>query len=136
WAPCFIPQNRSIFFYNAANAQTKRKVRRLTFMGISRAQLGIAKNSAQVRIVFATVLSVPSRLLHIQICKSSQVFRIDVGDGPEFESITIPMRNIIAILSETFRGCVATRFRRPNKQVNKMFIALVDERRHLPTIDI
>ena len=52
----------------------------------------------------ALVFSPTSRRLHFQTCKSSQVLRVDFGDSPEFKPVTNPMRNIIAILSETFRG--------------------------------
>jgi hypothetical protein len=61
-----------------------------------------------------------SRRLHFQTCKSIQVFCIYVGDCPEFKSITFPMRNIIAILCKTFCGGIATRIRRPDKQINNM----------------
>jgi Transmembrane secretion effector len=67
-------------------------------------------------------------LLHFQICKSPQVSLIHVGDSPEFEPITSPMQNIIAVLRETLRGCIAARFQRPDKQVDNMFVTLVDER--------
>src|SRR5580700_10518564 len=77
--------------------------------------------------VCALVFSPTSRRLHFQTCKSSQVLRIDVGDRPEFKPATNPLRNIIAILTETFRGCVLPRGRRPNKQVNNMQSALVNE---------
>ena len=67
-----------------------------------------------------TLLSPVLRLLHSQTCKSSQVFRTDVGDRPECESIAFPMQNIIAVRGETFRGCGPARFQRPDKQVNNM----------------
>jgi hypothetical protein len=56
-----------------------------------------------------------SRLLHFQIGKSSQVLSIHVGDSPERESITIPMQDIIAVVSKVFHGCVPRRCRRPDK---------------------
>ena len=46
------------------------------------------------------------------------------------------MQNVIAVLSETLRRRIAARFRRPDEQVDDMFITLVDERRHFPTIDV
>ena len=63
---------------------------------------------------------VASRLLHFQICKSSQVLRIHVGDSPERESLTVPMQDIIAVFSKVFHGCVPPRCRRPDKQINNM----------------
>src|SRR5208282_5878858 len=68
------------------------------------------------RTLWSPVLS----LLHFQIRKSHQVSRTHVGNSPEFESITIPVQDIITILSETFRGCGRAGFRRPDKQVNNM----------------
>src|SRR5580698_6820510 len=65
-------------------------------------------------------LSPTSRRLPFQICENLQILRIHVGDGPEGESITIPMGNLVAILGKTFRDFVATRFRGPDKQVNNM----------------
>ena len=73
-------------------------------------------------------------LLHFEIRKSSQVSRIHVRDGPEFESIAVPMQNIIAVLCETLRGFSATGFRGKYEQIDNMFITLVDERRNFPTI--
>jgi hypothetical protein len=73
-------------------------------------------------------------LLHFEIRKSSQVPRIHVRDGPEFESIAIPMQNIIAVLFETLHGFSATGFRWRYEQIDSMFITLVDERRYFPTI--
>src|ERR1700730_928171 len=75
-------------------------------------------------------------LLYLQIRKSPQIAVNHVGDSPEFESITNPMQNMIAVFGETLRGCIAVRFRRPNEQVDKMLITLVDERRYLPAIYI
>ena len=46
------------------------------------------------------------------------------------------MRNIIAVFTEIFRGCVVTRFRRPDKQVNNMSIALVDQCSYVLPIQI
>src|SRR6266404_8357124 len=73
-------------------------------------------------------------LLHFEIRKSSQVPRIHVRDGPEFESIAIPMQNIIAVLFETLHDFSATGFRGKYEQIDNMFITLVDERRYFPTI--
>jgi len=66
------------------------------------------------------LLSPVLRLLHFQNRKSFQVLRTDVGDSPEFESVTFPVQNVIAILSEAFRGSVPGSFQRPDKQVNNM----------------
>src|SRR5271170_1249842 len=73
-------------------------------------------------------------LLHFRTCKSPQICRIHVRDSPEFESIMLPMQDVIAIFDKTLSGCTAARFRRPNEQVDNMFITLVDERSYFPTI--
>ena len=71
-----------------------------------------------------------------QIDKSSQVLRIHVGDSPERESLAVPMQDIIAVFSKVFHGGVPPRCRRPDKQVNNMESALVDECCYLPTVEI
>jgi len=78
--------------------------------------------------------SKPLSLLHFQIRKSSQVPRIHVRDRPEFESIAVPMQNIIAVLGETLYGFGVAGLRGQYEQIDNMFITLVDERRYFPTI--
>src|SRR5271157_4950663 len=75
-------------------------------------------------------------LLHFQTRKSPQIYRIHVRDSPEFESIMLPVQDVIAIFDKTLPGCTAARFRRPDEQVDNMLITLVDERRYFPTIQI
>ena len=53
-----------------------------------------------------------------QIDKSSQVFRIHVGDSPERESLTVPMQDVIAVFVKVFHGCIPPRCRRPDKFQN------------------
>ena len=74
------------------------------------------------------------RLIQFQGRESFQIRRVDVGYCPEFESIAFPVENIEAVFGEAFPGCTRSRFRGPDKQVNDMFVPLVDNSSYLPTI--
>ena len=119
WSPCHEPNKSRIAFGKAfvfAAGCTPDKEASLAVDAISKFDL----LRFMGRDAGAPFWWTASRLLHFQICKSSQVLRIYVGDSPEGESITIPMPDIIAIFSEVFRGCVPPGFRRPDKQINNM----------------
>src|SRR5262249_40365362 len=74
-------------------------------------------------------------LLHFQFCKVSEILGVYIRDQPEFESAPSPMYNVITILGVGLRCRAAVRFRRPDKQVNHMFVTLVDHGRYLAPID-
>ncbi len=69
-------------------------------------------------------------LTHFQIRESHQFPGIHVRHGPEFESIAIPMQNIITVLGKTLHGFSATGFRGRDEQIDNMLVAVVDERRY------
>ena len=83
-----------------------------------------------------THVSPASDRLHFQAGKRPQIFRIDVGDGPEFESVSNPMRNIVSVLGEAFYRRAAAGFSRPDEYIDNVSIALVDHRCYFPAIEI
>ena len=99
-------------------------------------ELAASRRSGSTLLYECCKNSKPLSLLHFQIRKSPQVPRIHVRDGPEFESIAIPMQNIIAVLGETLHGFSGTGFRGRDEQIDNMFITLVDERSDFATIYI
>src|SRR6202011_2016307 len=84
----------------------------------------------------SSLMALLSRRLNFQAGKRFQILPIEIGNTPELKSIMNPMRNIIAILSKTFRRPVACRSRGPDKQVNNMFVVMVNEGGYLLAVEI
>src|SRR5947208_3267858 len=70
------------------------------------------------------------------LLESLQVTVANVGNCPVVEVGVSPMQKVIALARDCLCSFARVRFCRPNKQVNKMFPSLIDQRRHRPVIEV
>src|ERR1700737_4909870 len=80
--------------------------------------------------------SVRPSLFFEALLESLQLVSVNVGNCPVVEVGVSPMQKVITLARNRLCSFGRVRLCRPNKQVNKMFSSLINQRRHRPVIEV